>query len=172
MVAVAAVACAVGTPGVQQGGLPHRSLRRTLPGHPTGGMPPPPPRHLAAVFTRSAVRRGPLLWAVCMVLGMPEPCGTASACCWARQRRRWLRRCVGHRFPAEAFPDCDFNLGEGGIRDIRGRVVSRLRPFNHGRGYALGYAPSRFTGLFGPAAITCAGHLAVIFFGLFCLVRA
>lgn len=62
----------------------------------------------------------------------------------------------------------DFNLGEHGIRDIRGRVVSRLSPLTSGRGCRTGYNFRRFTGSPALLAITCAGYLGVIFFGLFC----
>lgn len=36
-----------------------------------------------------------------------------------------------HPLRAEVFADCDFNLGGRGIRNIRGRVVSRLRHPNN-----------------------------------------
>lgn len=247
VVAVAAVARPVGTPGVQRVGRgqpqPAAPLRRDR----TGGVPPPPPRHPVAVFGRSAVRRGPAVgrpvdlrrggrntssgvssarWA--RVVGCrTSECwnaavsrqpfvgfgSTASAavpvcgCCglygWLPEHRNdpalladvavarpqpvaaWRVVGLGCAAPclgvalfgasvisAEVFVGCDFNLGGVGIRDIRGRVVSRLRPFNHGRGYAVGYTPSRFTDSLVALAITCAGYLAVIFSGLFAQRRA
>lgn len=72
---------------------------------------------------------------------------------------------------AEVFADGDFNLGGRGIRDFRGRVVSRPRPFSNYFGHAPGYLLRRFTGSLAPLANTCAGYLAVIFSGLFCLTR-
>lgn len=65
--------------------------------------------------------------------------------------------------PIHGHCDCDFNLDGHGIRDIRGRVVSRLRPSSTRRGYATGYSSGRFTGPLAAPAITCAGHFAVFF---------
>lgn len=73
---MAAVARAVGTPGVQRVGYP--CLLPALPLHRdrTGGMPLPPPRHPAALFRRSAVPCGPAVGRrrhPCRVAGRPAP---------------------------------------------------------------------------------------------------
>jgi hypothetical protein len=57
VVAVAAVACAVGASGVQQGGPPGSGLRRAPRRNRAGGMPLPPPRHLADLLGFPCVAR-------------------------------------------------------------------------------------------------------------------
>lgn len=81
-------------------------------------------------------------------------------CCQFERRavRRFRRFCRGA-------PGSDFNLSEQRIREFRGRVVSRPRPFNNGRGYRRGYSSSRFTGLLAAPAITCGGCNTMIFLG-------
>lgn len=186
---VAAVACAVGTPGVQRGGWPGRSLRRTLPRHPTGGVPPPPPRHPAASLRGSTVRRGPAVgWqaglrgaartpaasfrrARVVACGTPEYRNAAATrsrafgdACQSRRSLVWvLLRSLRRSSPAEVFSDCDFNLGGRGFRDFRGRVVSRPRHPDNIRGHALGHVWSRFTGALAVPANTCRGHKPMIF---------
>lgn len=147
-VAVAAVACAVGTPGVQWAGCRGCGLRHMLPRHPTGGMPPPPPCHPAT--------RQSCLAAFGLSLGLAAP-PLAS-----------VSRCSP--LPPSSLPvfaDRDFNLGEGGIRDIRGRVVSRPRHPDNIRGHALGHCWSRFTGPPAALAITCVGCKPMIFWAFF-----
>ena len=122
MVAVAAVACTVGTSGVQRVGC---GLPRASAGDRTGGVPPPPPHHPAALLQVSTLRRGPavarqvgsvravgipaatLRWFVGLVSWAAETrntgtlrylvvpmgsCRRASARCWASHRRCYLGR--------------------------------------------------------------------------------
>lgn len=69
---MAAVARAVGTPGVQRVGYPFPLPAVPLHRDRTGGMPPPPPRHPAASFRRSPVPCCPA------VGGRRHPCRAAG----------------------------------------------------------------------------------------------
>lgn len=120
-VAVAAVARAVGTPGVQRGWAVRSRLPALLHRDRTGGVPPPPPRHPAALFRRSAVRRGPAVGRrryLRGAAGTPAAASRRLVGCTSSAVERWNTRTLLRRLGVSLGSEASLRLPvrAGGLR--------------------------------------------------------
>lgn len=166
VVAVAAVACTVGTPGVQRAGCHSCGPTALLHGHRTGCMPLPPPRHPESLLCRLP-RRSPAVGGRHVGsgggnTGTPLRCFGAFLGSAAPPPASALRRAPCPRF----IPRRSRNPHHFEAPSRRGLCL----PI-HGKVTRLVTNPSRRVGFKAQLTIHCAGYSRRVFLAIFHLTQ-